>query len=133
MHERRRGNSAALNAGIAASNAVYINFIDDDEEIAADWFLVVELALEARQVDFIGGQTTLLPSAPGPSWVLPVYPAVLVSSDSGPEPVAYGPGFEGMLDCGNAVISLTMLPAVGPYSTSLGPRVDRRLCSCEYE
>ena len=133
LHERRRGKSAALNAGIAASTADYIGLIDDDEEIAADWFLVVERALEARQVDFIGGRTTLLPSAPGPPWVPPGYPAVLGSSDNGPQPVPYGPGFEGMLDGGNAVISLAMLRAVGPYSTSLGPRVDRRLCSCEDE
>jgi glucosyl-dolichyl phosphate glucuronosyltransferase len=133
LHERRRGKSAALNAGIAASTADYVGLIDDDEEIAADWFLVVERALETGQFDFIGGRTTLLPSAPGPLWVPPGYPAVLGSSDSGPEPVRYGPAFEGMLDGGNAVISRAMLRAVGPYSTSLGPRVDRRLCSCEDE
>ena len=133
LHERRRGKSAALNAGIAASTADYIGLIDDDEEIAADWFLVVERALDARQFDFIGGRTTLLPSASGPPWAPPGYAAVLGSSDNGPQPVLYGPGFEGLLDGGNAVISREMLRAVGPYNTSLGPRADRRLCSCEDE
>lgn len=133
LHERRRGKSAALNTGIAASTADYIGLIDDDEEIAADWLLVVEQALETRQFDFIGGRTTLMPSAPSPRWVPPGYPAVLGSSDSGPDPIPYGLGFEGMLDGGNAVISRAMLQRVGPYSTSLGPRMDRRLCSCEDE
>jgi glucosyl-dolichyl phosphate glucuronosyltransferase len=133
LHERRRGKSAALNAGIAASTADYIGLIDDDEEIAPDWFLVVERALETGAFDFIGGRATLLPSAETPGWLPPGYPAVLGSADNGPDPLPYGPNFEGMLMGGNAVISRAMLRAVGPYSTSLGPRADRRLCSCEDE
>jgi glucosyl-dolichyl phosphate glucuronosyltransferase len=133
LHERRRGKSAALNAGIAASTGDYIGLIDDDEEIAADWFLVAERALDAGQLDFIGGRATLLPSPHQPTWLPSGYPAVLGSADSGPEPVPYGPGFEGLLMGGNAVISRALLGRVGPYSTSLGPRVDRRLSSCEDE
>jgi glycosyltransferase involved in cell wall biosynthesis len=133
LHERRRGKSAALNAGIAVSTADYIGLIDDDEEIAADWLLVVERALETGEFDFIGGRTTLMPSAAGPRWVPSGYPEVLGSSDYGPDPISYGPGFEGLLDGGNAVISRAMLRAVGPYTTALGPRVDRRLSSCEDE
>jgi glucosyl-dolichyl phosphate glucuronosyltransferase len=133
LHERRHGKSAALNAGIAASTGDYIGLIDDDEEIAADWFLVVERALEAGQLDFIGGRAILLPSAGQPTWLPPGYPAVLGSADNGPDPVPYGPGFEGLLMGGNAVISRSMLRTVGPYSISLGPRVDRRLSSCEDE
>ena len=56
LHERRRGKSAALNAGIAASTADYIGLIDDDEEIAPDWLLVVERTLETGEFDFIGGR-----------------------------------------------------------------------------
>jgi glycosyltransferase involved in cell wall biosynthesis len=133
LHERRRGKSAALNAGIAASTADYIGLVDDDEELAPDWFVVVERALETKQFDFIGGRATLLPAAGMPAWLPPGYPAVLGSADNGPEPVLYGPDFEGMLMGGNAVISRALLRAVGPYSTALGPRADRRLCSCEDE
>ena len=50
LHERRRGKSAALNTGIAASTADYIGLIDDDEQIAADWLVVVERALETQAV-----------------------------------------------------------------------------------
>jgi glycosyltransferase involved in cell wall biosynthesis len=133
LHERRRGKSAALNAGIAASTADYIGLIDDDEQLAADWFEVVERALETGRSDFIGGRTTLLSSAELPAWLPPGYPAVLGSADNGADPVPYGLEFEGLLMGGNAVISHAVLRAVGPYSTSLGPRADRRLCSCEDE
>ena len=34
---------------------------------------------------------------------------------------------------GNAVVSRAMLRAAGPYNTALGPRANRRLCSCEDE
>src|SRR5215216_1308851 len=46
IEERRPGKSAALNAGIAASTADYIGLLDDDAEIAEDWFLVVERVLQ---------------------------------------------------------------------------------------
>jgi glycosyltransferase involved in cell wall biosynthesis len=133
LHERRRGKSAALNAGIAASTADYIGVIDDDEEIAADWLLVVERALDTGAFDFIGGRTILMPSAAGPRWVPAGYPAVLGGSDYGPDPTSYGRGFDGILDGGNAVIARATLRAAGPYDTALGPRGDRRLGSCEDE
>jgi hypothetical protein len=61
------------------------------------------------------------------------YPAVLGGADGGPEPFVYGPAFQGILVGVNAVILRTVLLAVGPYNTALGPRVDRRLGSCEDE
>jgi len=133
VHERRAGKSAALNAGISVSTADYIGLIDDDEEIAPDWFQVAERALASREHDFIGGPAVLQPGKATPSWVPPGYAAVLGSWDHGDAAVAYGKGFPGILMGGNAVISRAMLLAVGPYSTALGPRVDRRLCSCEDE
>jgi glycosyltransferase involved in cell wall biosynthesis len=133
VEEPRPGKSAALNAGIAASTADYIGLIDDDEEIADDWFLVVERALSVGKFDFIGGRTLLLPRSKTADWLPPGYPAVLGTADSGPDAVPYGPEFPGMLMGGNAVISRALLRAVGPYRTALGPRVDRRLFSCEDE
>ena len=133
LHERRKGKSASLNAGIAASHADYIGLIDDDEELAPDWLQVAERALDAREYDFIGGPAVLKPLKETPAWLPPGYPAILGSSEGGPAPVSYGPGFPGILMGGNAVISRALLQAVGPYCTSLGPRPDRRLCSSEDE
>ena len=133
LDERRRGKSAALNAGIAASTADYIGLIDDDEQIARDWLQVVERALEGRQFDFIGGPAVLQPLADAPGWLPPGYQAVLGGAVCGPAPIPYGPGFPGTLMGGNAVIARSLLLSVGPYCTSLGPRPDRRLCSREDE
>jgi glycosyltransferase involved in cell wall biosynthesis len=133
LEERRPGKSAALNTGIAASTADYIGLLDDDAEIAADWFHVVARALHAGDVDFIGGRAVLRHLSPEPDWVPPGYPAVLGGADGGSAPFVYGPAFPGILMGVNAVISRAALRAVGPYDTALGPRVDRRLGSCEDE
>jgi glycosyltransferase involved in cell wall biosynthesis len=133
LDERRKGKSAALNAGIAASTADYIGLLDDDAEVADDWFQVVERALQKGDLDFIGGRAVLRHLTQQPSWVPAGYPAVLGGADGGPEPFSYGPAFPGILMGVNAVISRVVLLAVGPYSTALGPRADRRLGSCEDE
>jgi glycosyltransferase involved in cell wall biosynthesis len=133
IEERRRGKSAALNTGIAGSTADYIGLLDDDAEIAEDWFLVVERALQGGDLDFIGGRAVLRHLTRPPDWVPAGYPAVLGAVDNGVEPSAYGPAFPGLLIGVNAVISRAVLLAVGPYDTALGPRVDRRLGSCEDE
>jgi glycosyltransferase involved in cell wall biosynthesis len=133
LHERRKGKSAALNAGIAGSTADYIGLLDDDAEIASDWLLVVERALHLEDVDFIGGRALLRHLPAQPSWLPAGYPAVLGGADGGPEPFHYGPAFPGILMGVNAVISRAVLLEVGPYSTALGPRADRRLGSCEDE
>ncbi len=133
LHEPQPGKSAALNTGIAASTADYIGFIDDDEELAPDWFRVVELALEAGPIDFLGGRVLPIPGTEIPTWVPPGYWAVLGTADSGPTELPYGPDFPGMLKGGNAVISRATLDRVGPYNTDLGPTADRRLFSCEDE
>ena len=133
LQERRPGKSAALNLGIAASPADFIGLIDDDEEVAADWFQVVERALDQGKFDFIGGRVVLQTSPPPLPWLPYGYDAVLGSVDAGPNSLAYGPEFPGILMGGNAVISRAVLLRAGPYNTALGPRVDRRLLSCEDE
>jgi glycosyltransferase involved in cell wall biosynthesis len=133
LHVPAGGKSGALNAAIADSTADYVGLIDDDEEIAEDWFVVAERALAPGQLDFIGGPAVLGGLADAPPWLPPGYPAVLGSAEYGPVPEAYGPQFPGILMGGNAVIARARLRAVGPYDTSLGPRPERRLGSCEDE
>jgi glucosyl-dolichyl phosphate glucuronosyltransferase len=133
LHVPSRGKSAALNAGIAASTADYVGLIDDDEEIAEDWFVVAERALAPGQLDFIGGPALLGPLPESPAWLPAGYPAVLGSAEYSPVPQAYGPRFPGILMGGNAVVARARLRAVGPYDTDLGPRPERRLGSCEDE
>jgi glycosyltransferase involved in cell wall biosynthesis len=133
LHEPQPGKSAALNAAIATSTADYLGFIDDDEELAPDWFRVVEEALDAGPVDFIGGRVLAPPGSEFPAWIPAGYPAVLGIADSGLVERPFGHDFPGMLKGGNAVIARATLERVGPYDSELGPTADRRLFSCEDE
>src|SRR5262249_2063827 len=76
LHEPQPGKSAALNTGIAASSADYVGFIDDDEEIAPDWFRIVENAIVRSSADFFGGRQCPRPGHPFPAWVPAGYLAV---------------------------------------------------------
>jgi glycosyltransferase involved in cell wall biosynthesis len=132
LHHPFQGKSAALNAGISSSSADYIAFLDDDEELAPDWFRRLEVVLEQEALDFVGGRTLPL-RGEMPAWVPSGYTAVLGLADAGPDELAYGSSFPGLLMGGNAVISRAVLAKVGPYSADLGPRRDLRLFSCEDE
>ena len=133
LHEPQPGKSTALNCGIAASAADYIAILDDDEELSSNWFCILEETLRERGVDFVGGRTLALRPSDIPDWVPLGYSAVLGLADCCCEERAYGPAFPGVLMGGNAVIARAMLARVGPYSPDLGPRLDRRLFSCEDE
>jgi len=133
VHEPQPGKSSALNAGIAASAADYVGLIDDDEEVAPDWFRVVENAIIRTPADFFGGRQCPRPGHPFPAWVPPGYLAVQGIADCGSTERPYGRDFPGMLTGGNAVISRATLDRVGAYRADLGPRIDRRLFSCEDE
>jgi glucosyl-dolichyl phosphate glucuronosyltransferase len=133
LHEPQPGKSAALNAGIAASAADYVGFIDDDEELDPSWFRVVEDAFDAAPADFLGGPVHPVPGSEIPPWIPDGYWAVLGSADSGAVERPYDREFPGMLKGGNAVISRDVLDRVGPFNTELGPTLDRRLFSCEDE
>lgn len=133
LHEPTPGKSAALNTGIAASTAEYIGFIDDDEEVAPDWFRVLEDALAADPADFFGGPVLAMPGADLPAWLPAGYDAVVGMAESGSAEMPYGPDFPGMLKGGNAVIARAVLNDLGRYDAALGPRADRRLFSCEDE
>src|SRR5215813_219429 len=55
VFEKIQGRSAALNAGISASEGDLIGFIDDDEEIDETWYRIAYDAFTTNDVDFIGG------------------------------------------------------------------------------
>ncbi|MGI9074355.1 MAG: glycosyltransferase family 2 protein, partial [Bryobacteraceae bacterium] len=50
-----QGRSAALNAGIQAGTGQLVAMLDDDEQVAVDWFHVLADKFENSDVDFIGG------------------------------------------------------------------------------
>jgi len=131
VYEPHAGRSHALNAGIAATCGDLLGMIDDDEEVDRDWLLTIAAAFEDSTTDFIGGPYVPRWGGERPAWLGTAYKAAIGWVDAGPSIQQYGPGFDGLLMGGNAVIRRSVLERVGPYSTDLGRTSDGRLLSCE--
>jgi len=131
VYESKPGRSHALNAGIATTHGDLVGMIDDDEEVDRNWLMTIAAAFEDEATDFIGGPYAPRWGGERPPWLGTAYKAAIGWVDSGPAMVQYGPGFDGLLMGGNAVIRRLVLERVGPYSTDLGRTSDGRLLSCE--
>jgi glycosyltransferase involved in cell wall biosynthesis len=130
--ERQQGRSHALNAGINATSGDLVGIIDDDEEIAPDWYDKAFAAFASRDVDFIGGPYLPRWSAPPPEWLPPQYGAVIGWVDGGDREVPFDHDYPGILMGGNAVLRRSVLVKVGLYNPWLG-RTDKGLLSGEDE
>ena len=117
--ELQPGSSSARNAGIAASGADLIGFVDDDEEVAPDWFEVITREFANPAVDFIGGP--YLPNwvTPVPDWLPPGYHAAIGAIPPKPRG-SYNAGSGGNLMGGNAVFRRSVFERVGLYALHLG-------------
>ena len=114
------GKPHALNAGVAAAAGDLIGLIDDDEEIAPDWFRVVWRHFNGHpELDFIGGKCLPLWGAPRPVWLGRHYVGVIGWVDPGPQQQVMDGRYQGMLMGGNAVIRRRALERAGPYSAEL--------------
>jgi len=117
LYEARPGKSHALNTGLRESRADFVGFIDDDEEIDANWFAEAHREFTQRDIDFLGGPYYPIWQSPPPAW-LPRNCYGLVGSITEPSVEGeYGPHFAGMLMGGNAVIRRQTLDQVGPFCT----------------
>ena len=132
LFEPRLGRSFALNAGIAAADGDLIAMIDDDEEVAQNWYAAIYGAFSLPEVDFIGGPYLPRWGAPCPPWLPRNYLGAIGWVDGGDQVQRYGKGYAGILMGGNAVLTRSILRRAGPYSTRLG-RSGKRLLSCEDE
>jgi glycosyltransferase involved in cell wall biosynthesis len=131
VYESSSGRSHALNAGIGATRGDLVGMIDDDEEVDRGWLSTIAAAFEDPTTDFIGGPYVPRWGGERPAWLGTAYKAAIGWVDAGPATQQYGPGFDGLLMGGNAVIRRSVLERVGPYSTDLGRTSDGRLLSCE--
>ena len=131
LHESKAGRSHALNAAIAATSGELGGMLDDDEEVDRRWLVTIADAFADPSTDFIGGPYVPQWGGERPAWLGTAYKAAVGWVDGGPRIQRYGPGFDGMLMGGNAVIRRAILQRVGPYSPDLGRSSDGRLLSCE--
>ena len=131
VYESKPGRSHALNAGIAATHGDLVAMIDDDEEVDSRWLVTIASAFADPATDFVGGPYLPRWGGEPPAWLIPEYGSVVGWVESSPTTRQFGPGFEGMLMGGNAVIRRSVLERVGPYATDLGRTPGGRLLSCE--
>lgn len=132
VFEQKQGRSAALNAGVTASESDLIGFIDDDEEIDQTWYEVVYHAFTTMDVDFIGGPYIPNWEQEPPAWLPSDHEGVIGLVDGGPEIIPYDEHYSGILMGGNAVLRRAAIEKVGLYMTSLG-RTGARLLAGEDE
>ncbi len=117
--ETRQGSSCTRNAGVTASEADLVGFVDDDEEIEPDWFEVILREFADPAIEFIGGP--YLPNwvTPEPDWLPPGYHSVIGAIPPKPRaPFRLGSG--GNLMGGNTVMRRSVFARVGLYSPKLG-------------
>jgi glycosyltransferase involved in cell wall biosynthesis len=132
VFERQQGRSAALNAGIRATDGDLVGMIDDDEEIDANWYARAYEAFTGEALDFIGGPYVPRWGASPPDWLPMNYVGVIGWIDGGKQVIAYDQTYPGILMGGNAVLTRDILDRVGLYKTSLS-RTGKRLLAGEDE
>jgi glycosyltransferase involved in cell wall biosynthesis len=131
IFEPQQGRSAALNAGISATDGDLLGFIDDDEEIDTAWYATVHARFTAGGVDYISGPYVPRWGAPIPDWLPKRFPAVIGWVDGGSTVRTFGEDYDGVPMGGNMVLKRPVVERVGAYRTDLGRVGSRRLESCE--
>src|SRR5579862_2754207 len=81
LFESSQGKSAALNAGIQASDCDVIGMIDDDERLHPEWFDTAAKWMQDSRVDYIGGPYFGLWLAERPNWLPEGFDGVISADD----------------------------------------------------
>jgi glucosyl-dolichyl phosphate glucuronosyltransferase len=119
VKETKQGLSHARNGGIAAGTGDLIGFIDDDEEIDAQWYTVIAREFSDPAVQFIGGPYLANCQTEMPSWLPPGYNGVIGVIEPKPRAIM-NESFPGNLQGGNAVFRRTVFDQVGAFDVRLG-------------
>jgi glycosyltransferase involved in cell wall biosynthesis len=121
LTEKKQGRSPALNTAIAATDAPFLLFSDDDICVESNWIDTAVAALESG-LDYAGGPVRPIWEAPPPRWldltrsdiwgtiaILDYGPDRFVFEDRGRVPLA-----------GNLAVRREVFDRVGPYRVELG-------------
>jgi glycosyltransferase involved in cell wall biosynthesis len=131
IFEKRQGKQFALNTALGKSDADLIAMIDDDEEVAEDWFVELAHLFGSRweELDFASGK--MLPrweSEPAPAWASPSWAGIGWREFGDEEwthtadtPIACG---------GHAIYKLSLFHELGFYHEAVGPQ-GKNLMGCE--
>ena len=123
LFESKQGRSFALNTGISAADGDLVTAVDDDEEIAVDWFTEVYRTFRERwdELDFVGGK--ILPNweVEPPPWVEPLKAGVICWRDFGDEEWVYTPDSP-LLTGGHGIFKRSLFDDLGGYDENVGAK-----------
>lgn len=130
LFEKQQGRSSALNAGIRKSKADLIATVDDDEEVAADWFAEIASLFAARwnEIDFAGGKVLPRWESEPPAWISKDW-AGIGWRDYGEAEWIYSEATP-ILSGGHAVLKRELFDELGFYHENLGA-TGKNLMGCE--
>ena len=126
--EPATGASQARNAGLVLARAPIIGFIDDDEDVPANWVSVVHRAFSNNpDVDMIGGR--VLPQWQGtpPSWITPSNRGAVSIIDRGEESFLVDQRRWMCFSGGNMACRQRALDEMGGFSDACRRSEDREL------
>jgi glycosyltransferase involved in cell wall biosynthesis len=119
--ELRQGRSAALNAGIAATTAPLVLFLDDDVRVDRAWVAAAVAALQAGS-DYVGGPVRPIWEAPPPAWLDLARPdlwGTIAILDYGRESFVFEDRRRVPLGC-NLGVRREVIEAAGAFRADLG-------------
>ncbi len=135
LFEAQPGKSHALNAGIRASRADVVAFMDDDVTVAEDWLHNLTAPLQDEEWAGAGGRILGQWTSSPPAWLTldgpyaPLFVAVLAMFDQGPDAgVLSEPPFGT-----NMAFRRSMFERYGGFRADLGPHPDSQMRSEDTE
>lgn len=132
LFEEKQGRSFALNKGIKKADGDLLTTVDDDIQVAANWFVEIEKIFRSRwtEVDFVGGK--MLPDWENeqiPAWIEPLKDGVIGWRDYGEKEWRYAADTP-MLTGGHAIFKREIFDAIGLFAEGVGA-TGKNLMSCE--
>lgn len=132
LFEAKQGRSFALNAGIRKADGDLLTTVDDDIQVAENWFVEIGKIFRARwnETDFAGGK--MLPeweSSQIPAWIEPLKDGVIGWRDYGENEWQYAHGTP-ILTGGHAIFKREIFDEIGLFAEGVGA-TGKNLMSCE--
>jgi len=134
LFEGRQGKSAAMNAGLRASTAPVIAFVDDDVHVSTRWLMTVRAAFRDRpDVSYVGGPVDPIWESPCPQWFEQsgkVLWGTIAILDYGLEPFVFEERQKVPLGA-NFAIRRTLIGRIGAFDPAVGRNSDHVLLGQE--
>jgi hypothetical protein len=125
LFEGRQGKSISLNTGLAATDAAYILFTDDDVSVGREWVeACCRPMLEDERVDYTGGPVIPIWESPCPAWLDQTRQdlwGTLAILDYGPERFVFEERRRVPLGA-NMAVRRALIDRIGGFDPELGRR-----------